>query len=101
VRSNWTVAKAISWNKAYTPSEEEVFTCGVIYLFISLSFFKVGNVKQSWASFNRSAEIISRKEPKVLIPEIFTYLMILLVESCGHWQGGNFWDYSFRNRLSL
>lgn len=65
---------AFHWNKIYNPSEEDVFTCGVIYLFISLAYFKLGNADESWASFNRAAEIISRKKPQFLIPGVGTYL---------------------------
>jgi tetratricopeptide (TPR) repeat protein len=65
---------AFHWNKIYNPSEEDVFTCGVIFLFISLAYFKLGNTDESWASFNRAAEIISRKQPQFLIPGVSTYL---------------------------
>jgi tetratricopeptide (TPR) repeat protein len=52
----------------------DVFTCGVIFLFISLAYFKLGNTDESWASFNRAAETISRKQPQFLIPGVGTYL---------------------------
>jgi tetratricopeptide (TPR) repeat protein len=65
---------ACHWNKIYNPSEEDVFTCGVIYLFISLAYFKLGNADESWASFNRAAEIVSRKKVQFLIPGVGTYL---------------------------
>ncbi|KAH8792183.1 hypothetical protein F5882DRAFT_400121 [Hyaloscypha sp. PMI_1271] len=65
---------AFHWNKIYDPSEEDVFTCGVIFLFISLAYFKLGNTDESWASFNRAAETMSRKQPQFLIPGVGTYL---------------------------
>ncbi|KAH8674440.1 hypothetical protein BGZ60DRAFT_404034 [Tricladium varicosporioides] len=65
---------ALSWNKIYHPSEGDVFTCGVIYLFMSLAYFKIGDTDESWASFNRAVEIIRKKEPQFLIPGVGTYL---------------------------
>jgi len=65
---------AFQWNQIYNPSEEDVFTCGVIFLFISLAYFQVGDTDESWASFTRAAETISRKEPQFLMPGIGTYL---------------------------
>jgi hypothetical protein len=58
----------------YNLSEEDVFTYGVIFLFISLAYFRLGIADESWASFNRAAEIIRRKEPQFLIPGVGTYL---------------------------
>jgi tetratricopeptide (TPR) repeat protein len=68
----WTVA--LHQNKTYNPSEEEVFTCGVIYLFISSARVHLGSVEESKVSFNRAIEVISRKKPQFLIPGIGTYL---------------------------
>jgi tetratricopeptide (TPR) repeat protein len=65
---------AYHWNKIYNPSEEDVFTCGVIYLFISLAHFTLGDKHESSASFDRASEIISRKEPQFLMPGVGTYL---------------------------
>ena len=66
-----TVARwraALDCNKIYNPSKEDVFTCGVIYLFISLSYFNNDDVDRSWATFSRATEIIGRKKPQFLIP---------------------------------
>jgi tetratricopeptide (TPR) repeat protein len=65
---------AFQWNKTYNPSEDDVFTCAVIFLFISLANYKIGNADESRASFNRAAEIISRKQPQFLIPGVGSYL---------------------------
>jgi hypothetical protein len=65
---------AYYWNKLYNPSEEGVFTCGVIYLFISLAYFKLGDEDKSRASFDCASEIISRKKPQFLMPGVGTYL---------------------------
>ena len=65
---------ALCWNKIYNPSEDDVFTCGVIFLFISLAHFKFGNIDESQASFERAAEILSREQPQFLMPGVGTYL---------------------------
>ncbi|KAG9240414.1 hypothetical protein BJ878DRAFT_483873 [Calycina marina] len=65
---------AYYWNRVYNPSEEDVFTCGVIYLFISLAYFRLGNEHESRVSFDRASEIISRKKPQFLMPGVGTYL---------------------------
>lgn len=38
---NWTAA--LIQNRAHNPEEEKIFTCGVIYMFISLTRFRRGN----------------------------------------------------------
>ncbi|ORY02130.1 hypothetical protein BCR34DRAFT_667768 [Clohesyomyces aquaticus] len=65
---------ALHQNKTYNPSEDEVFTCGVIYLFISSARLQLGMVEESRVSFNQAIEVISRKKPQFLIPGIGTYL---------------------------
>jgi len=65
---------AYYWNKVYNPSEEDVFTCSVIYLFISLTHFKLGDKHKSRASFDRALEIIRKKKPQYLMPGVGTYL---------------------------
>ncbi|KAG9235704.1 hypothetical protein BJ875DRAFT_373676, partial [Amylocarpus encephaloides] len=50
-------------NRVYNPSKENVFTCDIIYLFISLVYFRLKNKYKSRVSFNRVLEIISRKKP--------------------------------------
>jgi hypothetical protein len=65
---------AYHWNKIYNPSEEDVFTCGVIYLFISLAHLQLGDKHESWASFDRASEIIRKKKPQFLMPGVGTYL---------------------------
>jgi tetratricopeptide (TPR) repeat protein len=65
---------ALHFNKSFNPAEEDVFGCGVIYLFISLAYLRNHDVDRSWAAFNRGTEIIRRKEPQFLIPGLGTYL---------------------------
>ena len=65
---------AYLWNKLYNPFEEDVFTCGAIYLFISLAYFRIGDEHGSRASFDRASEVISTKKPQFLMPGVGTYL---------------------------
>lgn len=70
---NWTAA--LLQNRTYNPLEEEVFTCGVIYLFISLIRFQSGSgVRQSQDMFQKAIEVIRRKRPQFLMPGLGTYL---------------------------
>jgi len=41
----WT--DALHWNRIYNPLEKEVFTCGVIYMFLCLGQYKLGKVRIS------------------------------------------------------
>jgi len=65
---------ALWWNRKYNPLEEEVFTCGLVYLFICSIRFQLGNLDGSGAVFNRAMEVISRKKPQFLMPGVGTYL---------------------------
>ena len=65
---------ALLQNKAYNPFEEEVFTCGVIYLFISFVRFQLDDVDGSRDYFKKASDVISTKRPQVLMPGMGTYL---------------------------
>ena len=65
---------ALFQNRAYNPLEEEVFTCGVIYLFIALVRFQLGDVDASQSIFKKATEVICKKRPQFLMPGIGTYL---------------------------
>ncbi|OAX84476.1 hypothetical protein ACJ72_01147 [Emergomyces africanus] len=39
------------WNKFYNPLEEEVFTCDVIYLFLCITWYKLGDTDKSKQCF--------------------------------------------------
>ena len=65
---------ALRQNKVYNPLEEEVFTCGVIYLFISFVRFQLRDVDGSRCSFKKATEVICKKRPQFLMPGIGTYL---------------------------
>ena len=64
----------LEWNRRYNPFEEEVFTCGLAYLFICSIRFQLGNLDSGREAFNRAMEVISRKRPQFLIPGVGTYL---------------------------
>lgn len=68
-------SEALRWNRKYNPFEEEVFTCGLVYLFICSIRFQLGNLDGIRAVFNRAMEVISRKRPQFLIPGVGTYLL--------------------------
>ena len=65
---------ALRWNRKYNPLEEEVFTCGLVYLFICSIRFQLGDLAGSRAVFKRAMEVISREKPQFLIPGVGTYL---------------------------
>ena len=65
---------ALRQNRVYNPLEEEVFTCGVIHLFISFTLFQFGDVDGSRCIFKKATEVICKKRPQFLMPGIGTYL---------------------------
>jgi hypothetical protein len=66
---------ALLQNRAYNPLKEEVFTCGVIYLFISSVRFQLENLDGSRVFFRRAIEVLCRKKPQFLMPGVGTYLL--------------------------
>jgi hypothetical protein len=69
---NWTAA--LLQNKTYNPFEEEVFTRGLIYLFISFIRFQSGHFGGSQDMFQNAVEVIRRRRPQFLMPGLGTYL---------------------------
>ena len=65
---------ALNYNRRYNPFEEDVFTCGLVYLFICSIRFQLGNLDTSRIAFNRAIGIIGSKRPQFLIPGVGTYL---------------------------
>jgi len=79
---------ALNWNRKYNPLEEEVFTCGLVYLFICSIRFQLRNFHGSRAAFDRAMEIINGKMPQFLIPGFGTYLfdsVRLQIKSVAGW----------------
>lgn len=68
----WT--SALLWNRAYNPLEEEVFTCGVIYLFMGLARYRQGNVDGSNESLARAHQVLTTQKRRFLIPGMGTYM---------------------------
>ncbi|KAI0426283.1 hypothetical protein F5Y09DRAFT_319359 [Xylaria sp. FL1042] len=64
----------LAWNKFYNPEEQEVFTCGVVHLFLCITWHEIGNIEESTQSFYRALDVFSKKHPQFLIPGIGTYL---------------------------
>ena len=60
--------------RAYNPFEEDVFTCGLIYLFICSIRLQLGNLDGSKAAFDHAAEVVRKQRPQFLIPDVGTYL---------------------------
>ena len=69
---NWNAA--LLQNRVYNPFEEEVFTCGVIYLFVSFVRFQLDDIDGSRNTFKKATEVIRRKRPQFLMPGMGTYL---------------------------
>ncbi|KAL9627437.1 MAG: hypothetical protein Q9164_007608, partial [Protoblastenia rupestris] len=65
---------ALIFNRKYNPFEEEVFTCGLIYLFICSIRFQLKKFDASRVAFNRAMGIIGSKRPQFIIPGVGTYL---------------------------
>jgi tetratricopeptide (TPR) repeat protein len=80
---------ALNWNRRYNPLEEEVFTCGLVYLFICSIRFQLRNWDGSRAAFIHATEVINSKMPQFLIPGVGTYLfdsVRLQIKSVAGWE---------------
>lgn len=82
----WT--DVLVWNRFYNPFEEEVFTCGVVYFFICVTFYALGESERSFESFSRAIGVVQKQCRQFLIPGIGTYLydeVYLQVQSITGW----------------
>lgn len=79
------------WNELYNPLEEEVFTCAVAYLFLCLTWYKLGNLDTSLVFFRM--RVLERQRRQYLIPGIGTYL---LHEVCEELQSTSQWRVDIR-----
>lgn len=70
--NKWT--DALLRNKIYNPVEEEVFTCGFIYLCIASVRSRLGDIANSREMFQRAERVIRKKRPQFLMPGVGTYL---------------------------
>lgn len=64
----------LAWNRRYNPGEEEVFTCGVVYLFLCLTWHSLGYMAESTENLQMAIKVLREKRPQFLIPGIGTYL---------------------------
>ena len=62
------------WNRLYNPLEEDVFTCGIVYLFLCLKTYMLGKINESMKNLQNARGVIERNRRQFLIPGIGTYL---------------------------
>lgn len=74
-------ADALRWNRYYNPSEEEVFTCGVVHMHMCLVQFKLGDTGASSQHLGRARQVFATKERQFLIPGVGTYLIDSVVNA--------------------
>ncbi|KAI0203074.1 hypothetical protein F4808DRAFT_51475 [Astrocystis sublimbata] len=65
---------ALQCNKQYNPFERDVFTCGVIYLFLYVTWHKLGNTDSSMTYLRKATQVFQRRKRQYLIPGMGTYL---------------------------
>ncbi|KAI0403466.1 hypothetical protein F4802DRAFT_290507 [Xylaria palmicola] len=75
--------EALRLNTFYSPDEEEVYTCGVIYLCLSHIRYVCGDSSLAADMFNHGMDIVSKKRPNHLIPGIATYIFDKI---CQKWE---------------
>ncbi len=73
-------ADALRWNRHYNPSEEEVFTCGVVHMYLCLVRLKLGDTSGSSQHRGRAWQVFATKERQFLIPGVGTYLIDSVVK---------------------
>lgn len=61
------------WNKVYNPLEEEVFTCGVVYVFRCVVWYKLGDIGNSVESFQNAMQVLRRERVQFLISGVGAY----------------------------
>lgn len=71
-RPHWR--EALRLNEAYNPSEEEVFTCAVIYLNLSWLSYCEGELGLGRDMSARAREVLKKRRPEYLLPGIGTYV---------------------------
>ncbi|KAK8036668.1 Acyl-CoA N-acyltransferase [Apiospora rasikravindrae] len=69
---HWT--SVLDWNRYYNPLEEEVFTCGVVYLFLCVVWHRLGEAQISLQFLQNANQVLCRRNRQYLIPGLGTYL---------------------------
>ncbi|KAK3312498.1 hypothetical protein B0H66DRAFT_399869 [Apodospora peruviana] len=80
---------ALFWNRLYNPSEAEVFTCGVIYMYMCLVRHKLGDNGRSREYLEHAQEVFRTRERQFLIPGVGTYLVDFVVNEIHTLTGWN------------
>jgi len=62
-------------NRIHNPFEEEVFTCGVAYLFLYVTWHRLGNMDLSSEYSRRARSVMERQQRQLLIPGMGTYVL--------------------------
>ena len=91
-------ASALQWNRDYNPSEEEVFTCGVIYLFTGLARYRQGNIDGSRESLTRALQVLTKQRRQFLIPGAGTYMFDYICSTIATETG---WGVDIRSHCEL
>ena len=67
-------SEVLTLNRYYNPLEGDMFTCGVVHLFLCFTWYRLGDICKSRQSFWNAAKVIKEKRPQFLIPGVGTYL---------------------------
>ncbi|KAK1659833.1 hypothetical protein BDP55DRAFT_505367, partial [Colletotrichum godetiae] len=70
--SHWR--NALRLNAEYNPSEEEVFTCAIIYLHLSWFSYCSGELNGAQKMYACAEKVLHRRRPEYLLPGVGTYV---------------------------
>lgn len=76
--SRWN--SVLTWGHLYNPLDGDVFLCGVVYLFLCLAWYQLGDINSSWASFQSALEVIRTKRRQYFIPGVGTYVFYQILD---------------------
>ncbi|KAK1521588.1 hypothetical protein CABS01_16518 [Colletotrichum abscissum] len=65
---------ALRLNAEYNPSEEEVFTCAIIYLHLSWLSYCSGELNGAQNMYACAGKVLNRRRPEYLLPGVGTYV---------------------------
>ncbi|KZL78865.1 hypothetical protein CI238_13193 [Colletotrichum incanum] len=66
--------EALRLNAEYNPSEEEVFTCAIIYLHLSWLDHCSGKMEEAQNMYAYAQKILCKRRPEYLLPGVGTYV---------------------------
>ena len=70
--SRWN--NVLIWGRHYNPQDEDVFMCGVVYLFLCLAWYHLGHAEKSKEIFQVAMNVIAKRRHQYFIPGVGTYL---------------------------